>query len=517
MKTDGAAAPLPRPQGLRAVAIRGLAWGVGAKGTLLASNMLVLMITSRLLTPAQFGVFAAALIVTDLAFALATSWIGVTMVQKADLSEEERSAGFFCCLGLGIVLALASAAASFPLARILGADDAQPVLCVLALFIPFKLLAGYYGAGLQRALDLRYYQISQALPQMLGGLLVTVGCAWSGWGVWALVAGSASATLIDWAMTMGRTREPVRWVASRAVYRGLFRRGTAPGINRMLAFAASNVDRAITGALLGPTALGLYVRAINLLMVPVKLIGLPVDRTFLPVFSKRQDDRPALARALQELTAVQVLIYLPVGLGLALCAPILVALVLGSQWTNLVPAAQVLFLALFARLGYIPIETASLAVGEARYALRRQAAYATAVALGAWLGSGWGVTGVAAGAGLAVVFFYGVSLVSAVLRFGCSAKAFAVSHLQAAGVMLACLAAAQVAGAWFAGEATGWAPAPLTPAVYWCLLLLVMGLAPAWAVGPAFADARRSALQAIRHKWAPAKELPPQPRQRETS
>ena len=52
-------------------AIQGLIWGVGGKAGLILSNLLVLMVLSRLLTPAEFGIYAIAYLFIDFSFAIA--------------------------------------------------------------------------------------------------------------------------------------------------------------------------------------------------------------------------------------------------------------------------------------------------------------------------------------------------------------------------------------------------------------------------------------------------------------
>jgi len=145
---------------LRRAAFDGMIWGVGGKVLLVAANFAVLMVTSRVLSPAEFGVFAAATIFTDFSWALATSTLGVAMIQKKELTQDNYDAGFFGFLALGLGLTVVMTVGSWPAERILKAPGLTPVLCTLGFFVPFKLLSGFYGAVLQRRLDMRFYQMT---------------------------------------------------------------------------------------------------------------------------------------------------------------------------------------------------------------------------------------------------------------------------------------------------------------------------------------------------------------------
>lgn len=484
---------------LRRTAVRGLAWGVGGKAAAIAANFAVLMVTSRALTPVEFGVFAAATIFTDLSLALASSSFGVATVQKKDLTPEERCASFYGFLGLGLALAALMAGGSWLLEDLFDAPSLQPVLCVLAVFVPLKLLAGYYGATLQRALDLRFYQLSQSLPQILAGVVTTLAAVF-GAGVWSLVAGYVAATLCELGMTAIRSGRAARVGAppSWTALRGLLNVGAGAAANRMTAFAAQSVDRLIIGALMTPAALGAYGRSYALMMAPVKLLGLAMSQVFLPVFSKMQGDDVRLGRALEEVLESQPLVYVPLGAGFALAAPLLVHVVLGGQWDSVIPMVQILFLGLFARLGFVAAEAASIAVGEAWFAVRRQAAYAIAVAAGATAGCLLNdVAAVAAGVSLALVFFYVLSLWRAVTRFRCSAAKLAIAHGRAAFVAAVC------AGPAFAMQ--GWADRfdllrahqPVQAVTYGVLAGLVLTFAPPFILGEPFVKLRRSLLRGV--------------------
>lgn len=475
---------------IRKAVLDGLVWGVGGKAAVILGSFLVLAVTSRTLSAVEFGVFAAATVFADLSWALATSAFGIALVQKKTLSEDEAAAGLAAFAGVAVALGLVMAIGAGAFEALFRAPGLKPVLWAMAWAAAVKVMSGYYGALLQRRLDLRYYQMTQNLPQLLGGCGLTVIGALLGWGVWALVAGYALTAGLELLLSAARARTAHRLPSSLLAFDGLLHVGGATLLNRMGNFFATNIDRVIIGATLGPAALGLYTRAYSLMMVPVKLLGLAIQRTFLPVFSRLQDDEGRLGSALERVLAAQPVIFIPAGVGLILGAPVLMPLVLGPGWSQAILPAQILMGAVGARLGYVAPEMAAIAIGEARGAALRQLVYGLLVVGGALAGLPLGLPGVAAGVTLALTGFYLLSMWRAVRRLNCSAAAIVGGHLRGAafaGVALA-TAALVVAGAqgWVSSTIAGW----VGLSVYAVAVALLLVLAPSRLLGPLLDELR---------------------------
>jgi O-antigen/teichoic acid export membrane protein len=60
-----------------------------------------------------------------------------------------------------------------------------------------------------------------------------------------------------------------------------------------------------------------------------------------PSYAKMQDDKARLSRAYLKSTAMVFLVIVPVSIGLAITAPLLVPILLGSQWIPMIPLWQI--------------------------------------------------------------------------------------------------------------------------------------------------------------------------------
>jgi O-antigen/teichoic acid export membrane protein len=131
--------------------------------------------------------------------------------------------------------------------------------------------------------------------------------------------------------------------------------------------------------------------------VPTGLLGDVLDRVLFPTMARVQDDPRRLTSAYLRGIASVVLLTLPAGVVVAVLAPELVTVAFGSQWQGMVAPFQVLALGMMFRISCRMSDSLSRATGRVYRRAWRQALYAGFVFLGAWLGHGWGVTGVALG------------------------------------------------------------------------------------------------------------------------
>src|SRR5262245_26212197 len=90
---------------LRAAAVHGLRWSVVARPLVeivLFGSMVVL---ARIIPPAEFGRFAIALIVTELALYIPSEGIGSAIVQRKEISRGHLQTGFALAIIVSVILA----------------------------------------------------------------------------------------------------------------------------------------------------------------------------------------------------------------------------------------------------------------------------------------------------------------------------------------------------------------------------------------------------------------------------
>ena len=129
-------------------------------------------------------------------------------------------------------------------------------------------------------------------------------------------------------------------------------------------------DQLVVGAVLGPTALGYYSLAWNLVIQPVAKVNPVFTRVAFPLFAKVQNESLRLQRGYMAQLWVVMLLNAPLLIGFAAIAGAVVPLIFGEKWLPAVPLVQALaFVALLQTMSN-PIGSLLLALGRADLGFR---------------------------------------------------------------------------------------------------------------------------------------------------
>lgn len=380
-----------------------VAWGSGAVALL---KVMVLVILTRLLAPADFGLVSAALVVITFSLNFSQLGLGPALIHRPDLQPRHVSSAFYASTGLGFLVAAIIWLAAPLIAQFFRMEHLTPVVRALALAFPITGIATVPESLLQRDLRFRLLANRDVFSYGIGYGMVGVSLALLGWGVWALVSAQLTHVVLRTAILLraSPTLIPARPTWSSFVE--LMEYGVGQSISRVGVIMANQADNLVVGRWLGAVRLGEYSRAYQLISVPTNLLGDVLDKVLFPTMARVQDDSRRLAAAFLQGTAVMALVTMPVGVVTAVLAPELVAVAFGSRWAGLVAPFQVLALGMMFRTCYRMSDSLSRATGRVYRRAWRQGLFALLVFLGALVGQTQGLVGVASGVLLAFFLNY---------------------------------------------------------------------------------------------------------------
>jgi PST family polysaccharide transporter len=173
------------------------------------------------------------------------------------------------------------------------------------------------------------------LTGALGQAGVSLGLAFTGFGVWSIVfgqiAGSALQSGLAWAVA---PFHPDPRKASWSLLRELVRYGRYVSATNILNIANNTADNVTIGRVLGATSLGFYAVAFRLADFPNTVISHIVGRVMFPIYSLLQNELVRFRRAyIQNLQRIAVL-ALPVSVTLLVCAEPIVLGLFGQKWRS---------------------------------------------------------------------------------------------------------------------------------------------------------------------------------------
>ncbi|MDR5684516.1 MAG: lipopolysaccharide biosynthesis protein [Armatimonadota bacterium] len=426
-------------RGTTARALDGMAWTSASVAAQAALQLATLAVLARLLQPRDFGIVAAALVFVGLSAVFSQLGVGPAIVQRPDLAGTHLRVGFTLSVALGVAVASLTWAASPLIAASLQMPELAPVLRALAWLFPIAALSVVSEALLQREMRFRDLAVVDVTAWTCGYAAVAIALAHRGLGVWALVAASLTQAALRTLLLRARRPHPSAPSWDPQAARQLLRFGVGFTLARIANQLAGQADNLVVGARLGPQALGLYGRAYQLMAAPATLFGQVLDKVLFPGMARLQGERERLATAYRRGVTLVGLLALPVSAGVVVLAPEIVAVILGPRWDDAVVPLQILAAGTLCRTSYKISDSLARATGAVYARAWRQLLYAAAVGGGAWLGSAWGLEGVAAGVLAAIALNFLLMAHLSLRLTGLRWTEFAAAHwpgLLAAGVVV---------------------------------------------------------------------------------
>jgi O-antigen/teichoic acid export membrane protein len=437
----------PHSDGIASRILSGVAWKAGSQVTLQVTRMVVALVLARLLAPHDWGLAAMVMVFAGFVVVFTDNALGTALIQRDELVEEDKSTVFWISAAIGLALALTGVAVSGPVAGFYREPDVKPLLVAVSIGFLVSSLGTTQMALMVRRMEFRKLEL-RAIAATLVGAVAGVTVAVMGLGPWAIVSQQlgevVTSTALLWTVSPWRPSFTFSIASLRKL--GGFA-GNVFGEN-LLYQVGRNLNNLLIGRVLGPAAVGAYVLATNVILVPFSRIAAPLQQVFFPAFSRMGDDRPRMSDVWLRATRLVALISVPSLVGLAVVAPDFVHVVLGPRWSKATPVIQIL-----AAVGIV--QSLQTLTGEVLLALNRSGLLLRftilwfAAMLGAVvIGLHWGILGVATSYMIATLLIEPVRtyLTTSALGIPITKVGQALSGVvQAAGLMAAALLLARAA------------------------------------------------------------------------
>ncbi len=244
-----------------------------------------------------------------------------------------------------------------------------PVIWIIAPFIAFASF-GNIGITLARkqlnfALEFRY-----ALAGKLVGVLATVAAALALAlrDFRALVIGVASGYFFGMLLSHWMHPYRPRWCTSSFAAMWNFSKWLL--IGGIGGFAIRKVDEIAAGRLGSAAQFGAYTVGADIGQLVTAEVGPPINRTLLPTLSSMHEDVARMRQATLKVLSVVATVVLPLGVGLALVAPVATRVLLGAKWDAATPFVTNFALAGAVRVLSGPCGTLLLVLGHSKLQAR---------------------------------------------------------------------------------------------------------------------------------------------------
>jgi O-antigen/teichoic acid export membrane protein len=381
---------------LRRRATSGARWTGTATGVRIVLQFVQLAILARLLRVEDFGLMAMVNVVLAFALTFADSGVSNAIIHYRDARREELSSLYW----LNVFSGAAVLVLLWVLSPLVAAVYRQPALVDLLRASSVVFVIGPLGQQFQALLerDLRFKRLAaiETLAVVLSSG-VGIALALAGNGVWSLVWAAIVSALVKSLALMG-----VGWSSWRPATHFAFREcrrfvqfGVYQMGERTLNLIGQHVDKIVIGIVMGPAPLGYYDMASRMIARPYQTINPVFTRVAFPVFSAVQKDRVRLRKGYLELMEVVGAITIPIYAGMIALASPFVRVQLGPKYDASIELLQILSLAGLAFAISSPAGSLIMACGRADVGFYLNVLRTSLVLAGIWIGSHWGLTGIA--------------------------------------------------------------------------------------------------------------------------
>ena len=323
----------------------------GAQGV----TMVVSVVLARVLDPEVYGTVALVTVITTLLQVFLDGGFSNALIQKKDADDVDFSSVFYFNIICGVVIYGLLFIASPWIAEFYDLPEITPIIRVLGLTLIIFSLKSVQQAYVSRNMLFKKFFFA-TLGGTIGAAVIGIVLAYTGFGVWALVAQHIFNMLVDtvilWFMVKWRPKAVFSWKRIKA----LLPFGWKMLVSGLIDTVYNDIRQVIIGKMYTKSDLAYYNQGQKYTYTIVTNINSSIDSVLFPTMANAQDDVSVVKSMTQRAIKVSTYLMMPMMMGVAICAEPIVNILLTPKWLPCVPYMRI-FCFTYA---FYPIHTANL-------------------------------------------------------------------------------------------------------------------------------------------------------------
>ncbi len=318
----------------------GMFWSFLERIAAQAVSVIVGIILARLLTPDEYGIIAIVMIFITLCDVFVTAGFGTALVQKKEVSSLDYDTAFWLSFLISIVLYIFLFFAAPYIAVFYELDMLTPIIRIFGLRLIMTSLNSIQIAKVQREMTFKKYFLA-TITGTVASCVIGVVMAYSGYGVWSLVAQYLSNTLVStflFSLVCGWMPK-IQFSFRKA--KEIFRFGSKVLGANLVNTGVLELQSVLVGKCFGAADLAILDQGKKYPSLLVNNVNSSISKVMLPVFSKKQSHIDILKSELRRTVKISNFILCPLLLGFCAVAPTFVEVFLTSKWSACIPYIQI--------------------------------------------------------------------------------------------------------------------------------------------------------------------------------
>ncbi len=358
------------PRDLTSTVVRGVSLAAAGYIAAQALNLAFYIALARLLSPTEFGEFAAATVIVGLSLLVTESGLASAVIQRRDRVDEAASTAAVATAITGVAFSLLALATAPLTGMFFNGAEITAIAAASSGTVFLRTIGAVPDALLQRSFSFVRRLVIEPATVLCFGVSAVIAAA-AGLGAWSLVIGQYAGFAIDAILAWALVRWRPRWSqVSFSMWRELVGYGRHVFVATAILHIGEQVSTALVGRLLGTAALGQFRYALRLAGTPFSLLLAGAAYVLFPAFSRIAGDARRLQGAfLRSLRWVCVasfpagLFFVPLGVPTAV-------IIFGPEWREAGEAMAAMCLLPAGGMLANVVSEALKAIGEPRYLTR---------------------------------------------------------------------------------------------------------------------------------------------------
>ncbi|MCM1070482.1 MAG: lipopolysaccharide biosynthesis protein [Bacteroides sp.] len=326
---------------MKSKAVKGVAWSFVGNIANKVIQFVISMILARLLTPSDYGLIGMLGFFIGIASTFIDSGFSSALIQYKDRRDEDYCTVFYVNFGMSLVMY----GLLYLCAPLIAEFYDQPILVSIVRVYCLTLVIGALTAinSTRLTIELNYKLsnlIGTAAAFMSG--LVGIVCAYSGWGVWALIAQQLAAGVIRGVLLFYYVRWLPGLVFSIKSFKRFFSYGSKLLVSGLIHSAYAQMYPLVIGKQFNAADLGYVTRAQGFNDVAAGTMNNILGSVAFPVLSKIQDDDAKLLAIYDKYIQISAFAVFPLVLFLCGIAKPMILLLLTDKWAPSILLLQIL-------------------------------------------------------------------------------------------------------------------------------------------------------------------------------
>lgn len=315
---------------------------------------IVQIILARLLMPEEYGLVILVVAFILVANVFIESGLTIALIQKKDVDEIDFSSVFYLNICIAAVLYVVIFLSAPYIADFYREPKIVQIIRVLSVTIFIGAVNSCQGAFLSRNMMFKKLFLSSIIGTLVAGV-IGVGMAYSGFGVWALVANNVFRQLMVTSIIWMTLKWRPKLVFSIDRVKLLFSYGSKMTISALIYTLYENLVSILIVRAYSSSALGFYNRGSQFPKLIMMNVNGTIQAVMLPTLARYQSDRVKVKNMVKRSVKTSAFLVFPMMAGLAAIAEPLVKVLLTEKWLP-----SVFFLQIFcACYAFWPIGTAN--------------------------------------------------------------------------------------------------------------------------------------------------------------